>query len=462
MSKQGIRLSDIHNPFPGYPHAVKAQGLVFTSGMRPQLARGAVSSFEDLPPEGQAKKQGFALADHDEGAVSAHSWSVHENLEKVLEAAGTSGTQILRQHIWQRDKRYFPCFEQVRKVWQPAPSPSSGLGVKQIAGPGSYWIGIDAIAAVPGESKLFEERLVTRAVDNKDLPSASHYSQAVRSGPFVFTAGHIPINTSLAGKPLVTSFDDVPEDGRFLATGRSHPDSRDGPIAVQAWYVYSQLRETLEQQGLDLSNAVHATVYLADLRDLAVFHRVHQHFFPRNPPSICVTGFDEVGHRNCRIEIELTAIDPSADIASSMIDWPGIAPLAGAAARIVGPLIFYSGITGVGTRGHIVRDADEFTGEAASLVRNVAQIERVAGLAAQCWQSFETLRDLAARAGSSLEELAKMTVYVADRRDLETFEAIRPVFIGDENLPALEAVVVHGPGPVRDLHVQIEAIGLTD
>src|SRR5690606_5004292 len=147
------------------------------------------------------------------------SWGAHARLEAVLDAVGSDNSQVLRQHIWQKDKRFFPCYESVRMDWQPTPAPSSGLGVGAVPGPGENWIGIDAIAVVPGHP-LFTERQVIAAVDQAELPSASHYSQAVRSGPLVFTAGHIPVMTAAKGKPVVQSFEDIPEEGRFLATGR--------------------------------------------------------------------------------------------------------------------------------------------------------------------------------------------------------------------------------------------------
>jgi hypothetical protein len=46
--------------------------------------------------------------------------------------------------------------------------------------------------------------------------------KAVRCGPLVALAGHIPIATNKGGKPVINGFDDVAEEGRFLATGPSH------------------------------------------------------------------------------------------------------------------------------------------------------------------------------------------------------------------------------------------------
>lgn len=458
MKKQ-VHVSGIENGFHPYPAAVKHAGLVFVSGVR-STNRSRSAAMVEMSKERLTKQQGYALADHDENKVSADSWATHANLELILRAAGTSGDQILRQHIWQRDKRFFPCYERVRVRFQATPAPSSGLGVAEVTGNSRHWIGIDAIAVAPGENAELTARSVVSAVDNRNLPSASHYSQAVRSGDLVFTAGHIAIKTAEPGKPLVNSFDDIPVEGRFLATGRSHPDSRDGPIAAQTWYIYNELKKLLDAGGVSFSDVVLSTVYLADVRDFAVFHRVHRHFFPENPPALAVSGFNEVGHRGCRIEIELTALAGGSRLKRSLVQWSVPAPFAAPAGVAVGPVVFYSGVVGLDRDGRLVGGGDCFSGDARAFVHRLEEIETKKGLAAQCWASFERLAEVTKASGSKLDDLLKMTVYVSDPLDLRVFEAVRSQFVEDADLPAFECVCVFGPGPVADALVQIEAIGL--
>jgi enamine deaminase RidA (YjgF/YER057c/UK114 family) len=438
--------------------AVKHDGLVFLSGVRPGTAGQRRYGFGDLPEANRTKQQGYGLTDSVEGEVSADSFSVHASLDAVLAACGTRDNQILRQHVWQRDKRFFPCYERIRATFQPKPSPSSGLGVADVVGGPRDWIGIDAIAVVPGENPARPERQVMSEVYDPRLPSASHYSQAVTSGELLFTAGHIPIKTAEPGKPVVQGFDDVPEEGRFLATGRSHPDSRDGPIAAQAWFVYSELRKLLAANGMTLDDVVLSTVYLADLRDYPVFHRIHLHFFPNATTALSVSGFDEVGHRGCRIEIELTASRKAA-AARRLIEWDVPAPFAAPAAVQVGSLLFCSGVVGIGEDGALVRGAADVPGMGQALVARLAGVERQAGFAAQCWTCFGRLAAIMKAAGSDLSKLLKITVYLRDGADLAIFEAVRRNFISDADLPALECVAVHGPGPVEGAQLQLEAIG---
>ena len=459
--EQGIERRAIYldesNSADRYPDAVIAGGLVFTSGAR---SARAGAGFGGLQPEGQVKRQGYPLVDAYEGLVTASAWGAHQWLEDVLVKAGSDNSQILRQHVWQKDKRFFPCYEQVRRYWQPVPSPSSGLGVTAIPGLREEWIGLDAIAVAPGADALFGPREVVAAVDLSRLPSASHYSQAVRSGPLVFTAGHIPIKTSASGKPVVQGFDDVPPEGRSLATGRSHPDSRDGPIAAQTWYVYAQLRELLESAGLAFDNVVLSTVYLADVRDFAVFHRVHREAFGGHEPALAVSAFDEVGHRGCRIEIELTVLDPTYGLSMRPTDWSGTAPFAAPAGMAVGPLVFFSGMLGHDSDGNLVRSSADLPEEARPSIAALEASQRVPGMAAQSYAAFSRLDEAARAAGSSLDALVKITVYVGNAADIAVFEAVRRRFLPGPTLPAAEFIAVHGPGPLPTARVQIEAIGI--
>jgi enamine deaminase RidA (YjgF/YER057c/UK114 family) len=455
--KKAIRLDDGATAFAPYPDAVMAEGLVFTSGAR---ARTVGRGFEAVPASARGKQQGFGLVDRYEGAATEGSWEAHASLEDVLRAAGSDNSQILRQHVWQKDKRFFPCYEAVRIHWQPTPSPSSGLGVGEIPGEGVQWIGLDAIAVAPGVNPRFGERAVLAAVNQAALPSASHYSQAVQSGPLVFTAGHIAIKTSEPGKPVVQGFDDVPPEGRSLATGRSHPDSRDGPIAAQAWYVYKQLEALLARGGMTFADVILSTVYLSDLRDFAVFHRVHRQFFPNDDagPALCVSAFDEVGHRGCRIEIELTAVDPKSDMEVHPTGWSVPAPHAGPGAVRVGPFVFCAGMVGLGREGQLVMSAADLAPDEAAMV--AGHEGRDAVTAAQSLAALLRLKETLVLAGTSLAGLLKLTLYVGELRDLAVFEQVRARVLDPAELPAFECVCVRGPGPVPEANLQLEAIAV--
>jgi 2-iminobutanoate/2-iminopropanoate deaminase len=446
--------------WPSYPAATRGAGFVFVSGVRGGRPGFAPTTYAELPPALSSRAQGYSLADLTEGAVAADSWTAHDNMERILKAAGTSSEQVVLQRMWQRDKRFFPVYERVRKHWQPEAAPSSGLGVSAVGGRFGRWIGIESLAVDLEDENRLGDRVTLTPPDDPRHPSASIYAQAVGAGPFVFMAGHIPIKTAEPGKPVVASFDDIPEEGRFLATGRSHPDSRDGPIAAQTWFAYNEISRGLAAHGLSLADIVHVRVYLSDLRDFSTFHRVHCHLFGSTAPALCVVGFDEVGHKGCRIEIEPVAIR-SANTRKAQIDWSIPAPFAAKAAVRVGPLVYFSGMTGLGPDGFVVRDSSSVDAAVRPFLRSLENIARDPCLPAQTWWAWRRLEESCSAAGVNLSALAKTVVYLRSEADLNVYEAVRSMFL-NRDLPAFDCVFVQGPGPTEDIAVQVDAVAVCD
>jgi enamine deaminase RidA (YjgF/YER057c/UK114 family) len=461
MTRRIVRVEGIVPVARGYPAAVVANGFAFIGGVRGGRT-DRDRSFSDLPTDFRDNGfSGFTIADQAEADFAVDAWSAHENLDHVIKAAGTDAMQVLRQHIWLRDKRLFPVYERTRMAWQKVPAPSSCLGVADVVGRFGRSVGLDALAVVPGENPLFPERATTRTFDNREFPSAGFYSQAVRCGPLVFLAGHIPIETRKAGAPVIAGFADIPEEGRFLATGRSHPDSRQGPIAAQTWFVYERIRENLAAQGLSMRDIRHVAVMLQDIRDFGTFHRVHAHFFPNDPPALVVSGFNEVGHRGTLIEIEPTAADPAANLPIAEFSWPCDRPFAGPAAVKVGPLYLFAGILGLNAEGTLVRDARDLDDPVGRrVVADLARFEHAPGFAAQCWAAWSILKAVCNDARLPLERLAKTTIYLRHAADVWIYEEIREAFLSGvgRELPAAEFVAIPGPGPVAGAHLQIEAM----
>ncbi len=460
MPRHAVTVEGSPSAWPGYPAAVRGGGFVFASGVRGGQSNGAQASYADVPSDFRKPSQGYTLVDSLEGEATFDAWNAHRNMERILTAAGTRGDQILRQRMWQRDKRLFPVLERVRKGWQPEAAPSSGLGVSSVGGHHGNWFGIECIAADIEDPECLGERIVMTPAEDTANPSASIYSQMVASGPLVFLAGHIPIRTAQPGKPVVASFDDVPSEGRFLATGRSHPDARDGPIAAQTWFVYNEIRCALESHQMAMSDIVHVRAYLADSRDFATFHRVHKHFFDGVAPALSIVGFAEVGHKGCRIEIEPTALQPGA-LPRAGVEWPCPPPFAGPAAVKTGPLMLLAGILGLGPNGQIAMDWSAIDNDAADFVRSLESSTSVPWVPAQVWWAWRRIEEICRSAGIGLDAIAKTVVYLREETDLIAYDAIRSLFVSDA-LPAFDCVLVPNPGPVEAAAVQIDVTALID
>ena len=108
------------------------------------------------------------------------------------------------------------------------------------------------------------------------------YSQAVRVGDFVFTAGQIPLD---------------PTTGQMV----------EGGIEAQARQALTNVSAVLEAAGSSLSNVVKTTVFLADMGEFQAMNSVYAEFFPDAPPARSAMQVAALP-LNSRIEIETIAI----------------------------------------------------------------------------------------------------------------------------------------------------------
>jgi 2-iminobutanoate/2-iminopropanoate deaminase len=92
-------------------------------------------------------------------------------------------------------------------------------------------------------------------ISTKDAPAAiGPYSQAVRVGDFLFTAGQIALD---------------PATGNFLA----------GTIAEQTTRVLENLKAVLTAAGISFAEVVKTTVFLKDLKDFAAMNEIYGKYF---------------------------------------------------------------------------------------------------------------------------------------------------------------------------------------
>jgi 2-iminobutanoate/2-iminopropanoate deaminase len=117
---------------------------------------------------------------------------------------------------------------------------------------------------------------------NKAPAAVGPYSQAVRVGDFVFTAGQIPLN---------------PTTGQMV----------EGGIEAQTRQALTNVSAVLEAAGTSLANAVKTTVFLADIGEFKAMNGVYAEFFPGAPPSRSAVQVAALP-LGARIEIEAVAI----------------------------------------------------------------------------------------------------------------------------------------------------------
>jgi 2-iminobutanoate/2-iminopropanoate deaminase len=109
------------------------------------------------------------------------------------------------------------------------------------------------------------------------------YSQAIRSGSFVFLSGQIPTD---------------PATGNLVS----------GSIADQTRRVLENLRAVLEGAGLSLSDVVKTSVFLKNMDDFAAMNAVYAEYFTEKPPARSTVQVSRLP-RDVDIEIDAIARD---------------------------------------------------------------------------------------------------------------------------------------------------------
>jgi 2-iminobutanoate/2-iminopropanoate deaminase len=108
------------------------------------------------------------------------------------------------------------------------------------------------------------------------------YSQAVRSGELVYTAGQIGLDPSTT--ELV-----------------------EGGIQAETRRALTNLSHVLAACGSSLSLALKTTVYLADMQDFGAMNSIYAEFFPSEPPARSTVGVSSLP-KGARVEIEVIAV----------------------------------------------------------------------------------------------------------------------------------------------------------
>jgi 2-iminobutanoate/2-iminopropanoate deaminase len=122
-----------------------------------------------------------------------------------------------------------------------------------------------------------------KIVSTNEAPAAvGPYSQAVRVGQFVFTAGQIPLD---------------PKSGVIVSED----------ISEQARRVLDNLTAVLAAENLTFDHIVKTTIFLTDMNDFAAVNEVYAGYFSQQPPARSTVAVSALP-KGARVEIECIAV----------------------------------------------------------------------------------------------------------------------------------------------------------
>ena len=106
------------------------------------------------------------------------------------------------------------------------------------------------------------------------------YSQAILADGFLFASGQIPID---------------PATGSLV----------EGDITVQTRQVAKNIQAVLAAAGMDFSNVVKTSCFLADMGDFQAFNEEYAKWFVSRPTRSCVAV--KTLPKNAKVEVEIIA-----------------------------------------------------------------------------------------------------------------------------------------------------------
>jgi len=121
-----------------------------------------------------------------------------------------------------------------------------------------------------------------KIISTSEAPTAiGPYSQAVRSGKFLFCSGQIPLD---------------------LKSGQIVP----GDIAAQTRRVLDNIAAVLKAEGLTFENVVKTTIFLTDLADFQTVNEIYGSYSKNQPPARSTVQVSALP-KGAKIEIEAIA-----------------------------------------------------------------------------------------------------------------------------------------------------------
>ena len=361
---------------------------------------------------------------------------IFENLEAVLSAAGTDGSNLVRTDQYYTTVKAVPPYQQVRREFlRGRIPPSTSITQKRLLLPDADMT-VQALAAIPDKDFAVEHH---KHEYLKGRPT-SGYSPALTVGDFTF----IPGITSMA------IGEEPPRNGIAAAALMAEGAQWGGqPIKLETEFIITQrIVPSLKLVGAGLEDVAHAQIYLTDPEDYSAFTEVWSRHFGETGPTFSVIPCIEHGLApyHGKLEINVLALRPGGAARKRHIDASVTTALHRQPQALrAGDLLFISGLM-----------AAERDGLAPSAARDPRQPWFSSPAQMQADIIIGNIKRLCQAAGTSLENVVRLQQF---HTDISEFYAVYKVWerhLAGRPLP-FSAVEVPAPLPVPGANVLIEA-----
>ena len=127
-----------------------------------------------------------------------------------------------------------------------------------------------------------------KIISTNEAPAAiGPYSQAARSGRFLFCSGQIPLD---------------PKSGQIVT----------GDVATQTRRVLDNIAAILRTERLTFENVVKTTIFLTNLADFQTVNEIYGSYFKEDPPARSTVQVSALP-RGANVEIEVIAASENAE-----------------------------------------------------------------------------------------------------------------------------------------------------
>ena len=408
------------------PTGTKAGQLLFLSHQASiDLDTGKmIRDLVDLPPEyrQQLELDRGHLINSYFGPITAQTWTIYQNLTKILDQQGISTKDIIRQRIYLRDSRDFGWMEKIMLSFFPDEKPATLiLGVPNHGLHEDIRVWIDAVALIPQHGGLKKETIYIPGLEKITAP----YPQAVKVGQFLFFEGLTGVD-SRTGNP-VKRLEELPFDAKGTWPEGRFRTAISEATRSQYWLIFNgHIRQLMESQGASLKDLLlvegFSRLGMRALCDREYFRENLFKYIQDAPESFFFGSYD------------LSAI-PEVEII-----WGGVGLLPGeyrkevlkdtipfsvgtySAMTKAGPLFFTGGLgVDIKKKEHIYSFAN-FPGRERFLAQGcIDQLQPVMAKALHCYhRALE-------KAGTSPDKIIHQTVYLKNLSDWPAVQRISSI-----------------------------------